>query len=126
MNKLSRILLPILVGGFLVACQALGLPEPQTPQQAVYAAKVTFAGTLVLANEYKELPPCPTVLICSDEGAVTKLRLAGNAAKTTLDAAENTVRDPNFKGSKTDAAVVAATQAVSAFAQITQQVRSAQ
>ncbi len=125
MRTIQRLFLPLLAGCLLVACSALRLPDPQTPAQSVYAAKHTFAAALVIANTYKNLPPCGgEYTLCSDQAVVSKLQLAATAAKATLDAAEETVRDPNWRGGTTDKAIVAASNALGAFVSITETIRS--
>lgn len=125
MKNLARYVTAILAAGFmLAACAQLGFPAPKTPAQAVYAAKGAFLATVLIANQYKALPPCGgTSVLCSSPSVVTKLRLAANAGKATLDSAEATVTDPAFKGSTTDAAVVAAENAVEAFSTIANELK---
>lgn len=116
---MKRLLSIALLAASLSACSSLGFSAPKTPAQAVYAAKGTFLATVLVANQYKALPPCGgTDVLCSSPAVVTKLQLAANAGKATLDAAEATVTDPAFSGSTADAAVVAAENAVSAFSTI--------
>jgi hypothetical protein len=101
----------------LAACSTFG--DPQTPRQTVYAAKVSFLAAVTVADQYKNLPRCGTgPVVCSSPAVIARLRLGANAADATLDAAEATVMDPKFEGSNTDAAIVAATNAVAAFTAI--------
>ncbi len=87
------------------------------PQQAVYAAKQSYAVALTAAVAYKRLPPCPTVTkVCSDKAVVVRLQKADDAAAALLDGAEATVRTG---GGNVAMAMQAATQAVAAFSSIT-------
>lgn len=117
---MKRLLIVAAMGLALAACTTLGFPAPKTPAQAVYAAKANFLAAVTIAGKYKSLPPCGGVdPICSDPNITPKIKLSAEAAKATLDAAEATVRDPNFQGGGTDAAIVAAQNAVTAFVTIT-------
>lgn len=105
---------------FLASCASLGIPAPKTPRQAVFAADGAFLAAVTIANDYKALPDCVSngPVLCKDPAILEKIRLGANAADATLKAAENTVRDPNFSGSTSDKAIVAATNAVQAFSDI--------
>jgi len=91
---------------------------PQSPQQAVYAAKQSYVVALTAAVAYKHLPACPTVSkICSDPKIVAQLQKIDDASSALLDGAEVTVRTG---GGNMQMAITAAEQAVSAFTTITQ------
>ncbi len=86
-------------------------------QQAIYAAKQSYAVALTAAVAYKRLAPCPTVTkVCKDAKVVSQLQKADDAAAALLDGAEATVRTG---GGNVAMALQAATQAVSAFTSIT-------
>jgi hypothetical protein len=124
MKAISRMIPTILAAGLLLcACAELGFPAPKTPQQTVYTAKAAFLVALRAADEYAALPHCPAQPFCSDPNVVARIQLGAGAANATLDAAEATVRDPAFKGGTTDAAVVAAVNAVDAFQTIANQLK---
>lgn len=107
--------------GMLASCASLGIPSPKTPRQAVFASDGAFLGAVTIANDYKALPDCVSngPIICKDPAVLEKIRLGASAADATLKAAEDTVKDPNFGGSTSDSAIVAATNAVAAFVSIT-------
>ena len=65
---------------------------PDTPAQAVYAIHGTYATALTLAVKYKQLPPCPTTLVCSDAAVVKRLQSADDTAYGALRAAQDAVR----------------------------------
>lgn len=116
-----RIVQVIAAALLLSSCASLGLPTPKTPRQAVYAADGAFLAAVTIANDYKALPDCVSngPILCKNAAVVEKIKLGANAADATLKAAENTVKDPNFGGSTSDSAIVAATNAVQAFVAIT-------
>jgi hypothetical protein len=94
-----------------------------TPSSAsqVYAAKNAYEAALVVAVQYNNLPRCgkPTSPpICSEQSGIDAIRKANTAARTALDAAEKTVRDPAASASATAAASLAATNAVTAMQSI--------
>lgn len=93
---------------------------PQSPQQAVFAAKSNYAVALAVAVAYKKLPTCaPTAPpLCSKPDIVATLQKVDTASSALLDAAENTVRT-QVAGANAQTAIKAAEQAVSAFATIT-------
>jgi len=106
----------------LVALTGFGCSTtPQTPQQAVYAIQGTYAGALTIAVAYKRLPPCgqpasPT--LCSNSDIVGRLQKADDIAYPTLIGAQTVVRSAET-GSNVQTAILAAQQAVAAFAAIT-------
>ena len=87
------------------------------PQKAVFTARSAYdAAVLAPAANYNELPRCPAAKVCSEQSVVDSLRKADAAAKTTLDAAEDVVRNhPTWDAA---AAVAAAQNAVTAAEQI--------
>lgn len=105
----------------LVGCS--GNLKPDTPAQSVFAAKATYAGALIIAVQYKNLPACPKVPICSDPLIVGKLQAADNIAAPALNSAEAAVRNPDFGRSALQTAVIAAQNAVSALTSITSTIR---
>lgn len=111
-------LLLIAAALLLAACGTVLPPQPETPAQSVYLAHGEFNAALILATKYKALPACEVPappILCSSTDVVTKVQQAANVAWTLIQAAETTVRDPQFAGSKTDQAVVSAQNAVGAF-----------
>jgi hypothetical protein len=108
-------LLAILILTTVAACA--GVTAPQSPAQAVFAAKQSYAVALTAAVAYKRLPPCPTTTkVCSDPAIVSQLQKIDTASFALLDGAENTVRSG---GSNVQMAITAAEQAVQAFTTIT-------
>lgn len=112
----------LLVGAlfFLAACAT---PEQGSGSAAtsVYQAKLAYAAVLTGAVEYNNLPRCgrPTSpALCSSQGAVEAMRKANLAARSALDSAESTVRDPAVKGNTAQLAVTAAGNAVDSFKEI--------
>ncbi len=99
----------------LVACADI-FPAPQSPAQAVFEAKAAFLVTLRVAGDYAGLPRCPAQPLCSDAKTVTALRSSAEAARISLDAAQQVVTDPAFKGDALTKASIAASGAVAAFA----------
>lgn len=103
----------VLALAILSACALI----PQSPQQAVFSAKQSYAVALTAAVAYKRLPPCPTPSkVCSDKKVVGQLQKADDAAAALLDGAEVTVRTG---GGNVAMAIQAAQQAVAAFTSIT-------
>lgn len=109
-----------LVGLLAMAALALAACGDKAPSPAsqVYAAKNAYEAALIGAVAYNNLPRCGTPTsppACSDQAAVGAIRKANDAARTTLDAAEKTVRDPTVNADVKAAIVVGATNAVSAL-----------
>ena len=98
----------------LAACQQQG----PSSASSVYAAKNAYEAALIVAVNYNKLPRCgmPTSPpLCSDQAAVEAIRKANVAARTTLDAAEKTVRDPAAQADTKTAVAMAANDTVSAM-----------
>lgn len=72
----------------LAACTT----TPDSPAQAVYAIHGTYAAALTVAVKYKQLPPCPTVVVCSDAAVVKRLQSADDTAYVALSAAQSAAR----------------------------------
>ena len=113
-----------LIGALLLAAALAGTgcaTAPQTPAQAVYQVQGTYAAALQIAVTYKQLPTCAQPArpaLCSQPAVVTQLQKADDVAYAALTAAQNTVRTPGA-GANLNTALVAAQQAVNAFAAIT-------
>ena len=114
--KLAQRYYAIFLITLVSACASV---SPTTPAQSVFAAKATYAGALVIAVQYKNLPPCPRVPVCADPAIVGKLQAADNIAAPALNSAEAAVRNPDFGQSALQTAVIAAQNAVSALTSIT-------
>lgn len=101
----------------LSACAAV----PKSPAQAIFQVEGDYAAALAVAVQYEKLPRCtvPDKQICSKSSVIKKIKKADTIAGDALDAAQKAVRDPSFDKSKADALIVSATNAVSAFARIT-------
>jgi hypothetical protein len=94
---------------------------PTTPAQSVYQVQGTYAAALQVAVTYKQLPSCAQPghpVLCAQPAVVQKLQKADDVAYAALTAAQNTVRTPGA-GVNVQTALVAAQQAVNAFAAIT-------
>lgn len=112
-------LLTALLAFALTACAS-----PQSPQQAVFQAKSSYAVALTAAVAYKRLPSCEKAAQpCSDKGVISQLQKADNVAAGALDAAEHAVRTPGLGESTVQTAVVAARAALEAFTSITSTLR---
>lgn len=97
-----------------------GCATPESPSQAVYTTKSSYAVALTAAVAYKHLPDCSSApLPCSDKAVVTQLQKADNVAAAALDAAETAVRTQGFGESIVASAVGSAKAALSAFLSIT-------
>ncbi|HTD67428.1 MAG TPA: hypothetical protein VK846_12950 [Candidatus Limnocylindria bacterium] len=109
----------------LSACSQIGIPAAKSPPQAVFEAKTAFLGAVRIANDYKSLPPCPTVTICSNPSVVVVIQKAAVATQAALNSADATVNDPQFKdGSVAQKAAVAAQNSFAAFVAITATLRT--
>lgn len=117
MGKSMRKLLAVFVLTLVAGCA--GSLTPTTPAQSVFAAKATYAGALIVAVQYKALPACPKVVICSDPAIVAKLQAADNIAAPALNSAEAAARNPDFGQNALQTAVIAAQNAVTALTSIT-------
>ena len=113
--------------GFVLMTLAGCATTPKTPQQAVYQLESEYQVALAAAVAYKSLPACGpgAPLVCSDAGVVAKLKQADVTASTAIFAAQTAVRDPTFDKSKTDAVMVAATQALNVLTAIVAQTKGA-
>jgi hypothetical protein len=108
-------LVPLLL---LVAACATPKDGAGSPATIVYQSKLAYAAVLTGAVEYNALPRCgrPTSpSLCSDQGAVEAMRKANLAARSALDSAEKTARDPAVKGDTLALAATAAVNAVDSF-----------
>jgi hypothetical protein len=90
---------------------------PDTPQQAVFAAKSAYATALTGAVAYKRLPQCSATakLPCSEPVLVAQLQKADNVAAAALDAAEAAVRTPRVGDTAAAKAVQAAQASLAAL-----------
>lgn len=106
---------------YLILVLALaGCATPDTPSQAVFQAKSSYAVALTAAVAYKRLPDCSGApLPCSDRVVVAQIQKADNVAAAALDAAESAVRSPGFGESIVASAVGSAKAALAAFLSIT-------
>jgi len=95
----------------------------ETPAQKVYAARVAYGAALKVALQYESLPRRGTgaPAICSDVKAVEIIRKAQVSADTSLNAAEATVLTPGFGDNVYASVAIAAVNAASAFAEISNQ-----
>ncbi len=109
-----------LFSGLMFALLAACSTTPQSPAQAVYAVQGNYAAALTIAVAYKQLPSCATTTatLCSKPDIVVKLQKADDVAYPALQAAQNTVRQPNA-GANAQTAIFAAEQAVAALTAIT-------
>ncbi len=109
-----RYLIGALTGALLLAACA-GI----TPNKAVFDARGAYDVLLNGAAAYSTLPRCEeqnAPKICSKQAVVDQMRKADAAAKATLDAAEDTVR--NHPDMNASAAIAAAQNAVTALSVI--------
>lgn len=117
MNLLNRTIKKSLIVAVLLLS---GCATPETPQQAVFQAKSSYAVALTAAVAYKRLPDCSRApQPCSDKAVVVQLQKADNVASTALDAAETAARSPGFGQDIVSTAVGSAKAALSAFLSIT-------
>lgn len=109
----------ILASAFLIVLMGCaGVTATLDPQQAVFAAKQSYAIALTAAVAYRRLPPCPNVSpLCRDAKVLAQLQKIDDASAALLDGAEATVRSG---GGNVAMAITAAQQAVAAFTSITQ------
>ncbi len=108
-----------LIGAFVLTLVSACASVTATldPQQAVFAAKQSYAVALTAAVAYKRLPPCPTATkVCKDAKVIAQLQKIDDASAALLDGAETTVRSG---GGNVQMAITAAQQAVAAFTSIT-------
>ncbi|MGQ0742585.1 MAG: hypothetical protein ACT4OG_09905, partial [Alphaproteobacteria bacterium] len=131
----------VMMAGFSACAQIRDafFVEPQTPQQAVFQAEGQYLTAKTLAARYKAQPPCaakpatagaiplPSAVapppFCSSPSVVSAIGKTEIVVEEMLAAAERTVRDPGFKwerGAALPSGVIAAQNAVTAFANIVQ------
>lgn len=115
-----KIIIAVLLSFILAACA--GQPAgPNAPSQAVYQIKSDYDAALQVAIAYAQLPRCGSVgnpPLCSQAKVVVQLDQASQAAGAAIQAAENTVRDPNASD-KWAVAASAARNALTALTAIT-------
>lgn len=93
---------------------------PQSPQQAVFAAKYSLLAALTVVADYRKLPVCAEGLILCKTSAIEKrLQALSNGAATALDDAEKAVRTSNFGSDALTTITTSATLAVKALTTIT-------
>jgi len=105
----------------LVSLLLAGCATQQTnPQATIYQTKASFDLALNAVITYDRLPPCVHngPKLCSDASVTQKLQQAAQVANTAINAAEASVRDPNFDKSKAEALNIAAQNAVIALTSI--------
>lgn len=109
-------LITLALAAALAGC-ASAPATPDTPQQAVFAAKSAYATALTAAVAYKRLPTCsPTrPAPCSHPDLVAQLQKADIVAAASLDAAEAAARTPLVGATATGRAVQAAQAALAAM-----------
>lgn len=114
----------VVFAGILTAYGCAVFSTSGTAQQRVYAIKSEYQLVLSAAVTYKNLPKCSAPgapVVCSDDKVVAKLQQADSVAGPAIQAAENTVRDPNFDKSTTDAVMVAAQNALNVLTAVVAQ-----
>ena len=107
----------------LAACQSIAI---ETPEQIVIAAGKTEIVANKAVTEYKMLPRSGGMVVvplCSPQANADLADKVLDAAATTIDAAEVTVRDPRFAGDTATKAALAASNAATAALQIITQIR---
>ncbi|MCC2632125.1 MAG: hypothetical protein K0S48_11 [Ramlibacter sp.] len=110
-------LIVLALAASLAGCASMPSAAPDTPQQAVYAAKSAYATALTAAVAYKKLPACSATrpAPCSQPALVQQLQRADIVAAASLDAAEAAVRTPLVSPTAAGRAVQAAQAALSAM-----------
>ena len=105
--------------GVVAGCKSAG-DTTTTPQSATYSVKGQFNIGLSFATWYKSLPSCGAGAppVCSKPDFVDKIKLGANAANKAIQAAEDTVRSPNYDPGSATGLELAATNALSALLQI--------
>lgn len=113
---MKRHLIALTLALALVGCGTT-VATPDTPAQAVYAAKSAYATALTAAVAYKRLPACSATrpVPCSHPDLVAQLQKADNVAAASLDAAEAAARTPLVSATATGRAVQAAQAALAAM-----------
>jgi hypothetical protein len=102
-------------------CGFGGCSTTGTPQSDVYQIKSQYSMALDFALFYKSLPPCDTVpaaTLCSNPVWLDKIKVAANDTNIAINAAEDTVRSPNFNPSTWATRELAVTKALTALLQI--------
>lgn len=110
---MKRSLIIVTLAAALAGCAS----TPSTPQQAVFAAKSTYATALTAAVAYRRLPVCSDTrpVPCSHPALVQQLQKADTVAAASLDAAEAAARTPIVSATATDRAIQAAQAALAAL-----------
>lgn len=95
---IRRAFLSLALAVSLAACQAIGGAAPKTPEQTVFSAHVAYSVALAAVEVYADLPACSDTQPApcrSPEVAQTILK-ADDAAKASLDLAQETARTPGL------------------------------
>lgn len=103
------------------------LPAPKTPAQSVFELKTVYASALSVAARYRALPDCAAPMhppLCSDMAIIQKIRDVDAISGPILDTAEKVVRTPGFGADAVQSIITAATNALAAFTQITNTLRT--
>lgn len=94
--------------------------KPQTPRQIYAVASGDFDAAQAIAIKYEALPPCGgAAKVCRDEAVVANIKAATKRASAALDAARNTINDPNFSQGAAQEALVIAQNALALLTSIT-------
>lgn len=119
--KLLTLVVTMLMLSAFGGCVTSTTTSTLTPQAAVYQAKQNYEVALQAALLYEALPECGSAgatQLCSSKAAKLKIKQAKDVASPSLDAAEASVRNPDFDKSTATAVIVSANAAVAALAAI--------
>lgn len=113
----------------MAACLAVALAgcasvsAPTTPEQAVFAAKSSYATALTAAVAYKRLPTCSDTvkMPCKETALLVQLQKADTVAAAALDAAESAARTPRVGATATQRALSAAQAALASLTTLVSQ-----
>jgi hypothetical protein len=114
MKKILAFLLLALIG-----CAT----TPKSPEQVVYQASGDYAAALVVAVQYKKLPPCggtTTTPLCRDAATLKRIQDADGKAADLLSNAQSAVRlESVAPETEKEAAATRAQRAIADFRKLT-------
>lgn len=107
----------------LAACSGCAADKPNNAQTAVFQIEQQYKHALQIAVAYDSLTLCTAPVhdvICSDPVVVKKIKNAKDVAGPAIQAAQATVRNPQFDASTANKITLSAAAALSVLTVITE------
>lgn len=94
LNRMAFVANWLMVGSIAVVVLCGCSSDPKDLQTTFFKAEAGYTAVLQAASQYVALPRCPEAKpICSDQSVVDAIRPAANSADSTVQAAEDLIRN---------------------------------